>query len=219
MPGTRKHVPVFAAPLFARLAVRGDVGDFGALTQVFLVPAVQAHRPAPVGTPVIAGCWWLPASRLPGWPPHCQNLTVPSSTGDPGLIHAAVGVPLSKFDSPFAGRRPGPARAGVPGILSLYLQRPLSPRSPSAMRATPGRPHRCSRFPLPKRTGRPSSPPRRTCGGTRTEWPSAGPPHRCARPTGPTHPWRSGSPWRAPGDPGCRCNQLLVQPVSRTRGA
>jgi hypothetical protein len=36
---------------------------------------------------------------------------------------------------------------------------------------------------------------------------------------GPNLPRRTRSPWRAPGDRGCWGNQLLVRPVSRTRGA
>jgi hypothetical protein len=115
-----------------------------------------------------------------------------AKTRRPGIVpgpsasrRLGAGTALSNFDSPFGVWRPGagPCRGTVKQVPVFVA--PLSPSSPpAAMRATLGRSHRCSWFPQSKRTGRPPSPLRRTCGGTRTDWPSTGPPHRCARPTG-----------------------------------
>jgi hypothetical protein len=100
-----------------------------------------------------------------------------AATTGPLVLHLlaarSAGTPLSQRDS--GPRRPErrdatvsmrqwpspPATAGRPharvrGSMFLASQRPLSPKSPpAAMRATPGRPHRCSRFPLSKRPARP----------------------------------------------------------------
>ena len=60
----------------------------------------------------------------PWWPPHCRNATVPWPTEDQGPIHAAVGVPLSKFDSPSPPGDPGPAHGGTTCIVFPSSQRP-----------------------------------------------------------------------------------------------
>jgi len=119
----------------APVAFRGDQG--GGNSPGLLLPEVLPGPPSPPRRSRAAGgCQPL---VCPWWPPHCRNAIVPWPTEDQGPIHAAVGVPLSKFDSPSPPGDPGPAHGGTTCIVFPSSQRPLSPRSPSAMRAIAGR--------------------------------------------------------------------------------
>jgi len=109
----------------APVALRATRAAFAVQGFSFLRPFLAHPSPHP---PAITGCRWMSASRSPGWPPHCQIVTVPWSAGDPEPIHAAVGVPLSKFDSPFAGRRPGPAPClGTQKRVTVFVAPPFAP--------------------------------------------------------------------------------------------
>ena len=62
-PGSRNLVPILAAPPFAPPAF-GDAGDPGALTGLFLIPMLPAHRPALVAASAIGG-FWVSSSLCP----------------------------------------------------------------------------------------------------------------------------------------------------------
>ena len=111
--------------LAAPVAPEGDQGGAGGPGRLLL--EVLPGPPSPGRRSGAAG-GRQPPSSASAPELHCQNLTAPWPTEDPGLIHAAVGVPLSKFDSPFAGRRPGPAPClGTQKRVTVFVAPPFAP--------------------------------------------------------------------------------------------